>query len=236
MFPIPIENFLPKIYRDNPDAAYLALAAKMNSILTAWETELLELYFLKVADRCPVLLLDELGNNFAAGLKQYDTETIKRKKIDGAVAQHKIRGLWLTDVKVKIDTITGYDAQLVMEEGSGVMLAYNMPWVEVTPPLDTTRIQFQAIDYSPLAPPPYGFIGLKETSPGGDVIPEVRGTIYIDCHAGINASTLTAAQIAQIVDEITDSVPCYYKIFLCWLEVVLAIYPVIRNYAGGEIG
>lgn len=65
----------------------------------------------------------------------------------------------------------------------------------------------------------------------GDEI-EVAGNIYIDCHKGVLVSTLTAAQIAQIVTELeSDVAPAYMRIILGYINATGAFI----EYANGRI-
>jgi hypothetical protein len=74
-------------------------------------------------------------------------------------------------------------------------------------------------------------LGLAIIGDGTEV--EIVGNIYIDCHYGIFVSTLTAAQIIQIVDDMAiDIVPAYMRVYLGYIDATGAFI----NYAGGTIG
>jgi len=111
--PIPFIESILKLHRQNTDSGWTALSGKMDSILTEAVEEVLELYSLKVPERIPASLLEELGDYVAAGLKPWDSDTIRRKKIEAAVRGHKRRGSWTDDAKPKIDAISGGDSQIV---------------------------------------------------------------------------------------------------------------------------
>ena len=111
--PIPFLESIPKLFRKDPDSGWTALSSKMDSILSTVVEEVLRLYSLKVPEQIPASLLEELGDYVAAGLKPWDSDTTRRKKIEAAVRGHKRRGSWVDDAKPKIDAIAGGDRKSV---------------------------------------------------------------------------------------------------------------------------
>jgi len=206
LLPYPFENYASKLHRDNPDAAYLALVAKMNSIMLSWYNELMELYFAKMPERVSSDLLNELGYFLGAGFLPYDSEVTKRLKIKNAIATHKKRGLWTQNVKIKIDTITGYSSAIIYVPST------TEDWIEDDGIVSAgTYWNSEGVGFDS------AYLGINEI--GGYTDPEMRGNIYINCHVGINTPVLTSSQIAQIVDAIAeDDCPAYFAVYLSYIN------------------
>jgi hypothetical protein len=220
MIPVPSINYIPKLLRDVADASGTALTNKLDTHLDSLLTDVIGLGYLLSPDRCPDAALNEFGYFLNAGITSQDTSQQKRQKIYGAIKAHKSRGEWLGDVKPKIDLIVGNNAVLfrAIDAGDSIFCgdldtqdftAFN--WMCFGGG-DTTSAAF-AID----------FIG-----DGTEI--EVAGNIFIDCHSTIHVSTLTAAQVQQIVNTIMDSIPVYFRINLGYTDVTGAfnIYTTIN--------
>jgi len=222
--PYPSAKYLPRIYGDNADAGFTALTAKMDADLLSLRSDVIELYHLKNSDRCKALLLDELGYMVGAGILSYDTETQKRKKIYYAIVAQKIRGTWAASTKPIFDAITGYDARIL--NTYPYKQAMNI-WVECDG-VNNTGTSWAPDGAGDIA----GYLGVKESCPGGTVDPEVPGIIYINCHYGVFTAVLSAATIAALVYMLqTDVIPAYMVAHLCYIDAG----GLIQTYAGGII-
>lgn len=220
MLPNTFENFIPKFLKDNLDTSGRALITYIDDFTDLFYGYIREMYFFKDAVRCPAEFLDELGYWLSAGLKQGDSESTKRTKIYYAIMGHKKRGTWEDDAKIKIDAITGYSA-LIFTAGDTD---------------DAILLGQESID------PDFYWITFQDNSGTDDDLGwwlvgdmteyVIAGNIYIDCHEGINVSTLTSDEIAQIVAEIeTDIVPAYYAVYLGYTTATGQFI----HYAGGSI-
>jgi hypothetical protein len=205
MIPTPSINFVPKLLRENIDAAGTALATKLDTHLAALLTDVIGLGYLLAPDRCPDAALDEFGYFLNAGITSQDTSQQKRQKIYGAIKAHKSRGEWVNDVKIKIDLIVGDNAVIFRAIDSDDAI-FCGDTTDLTPYnwmlFGGTVANYRAIS----------FIGA-----GTEI--EIPGNIFIDCHSTIHAATLTAAQITQIVNTIMDSVPVYFRVNLGYTDL-----------------
>lgn len=124
MLPIPFRNYIPRILKQDfdTDEGGQALATKIDTHLLEWLDEIRDLKNLRNPVKCPAIILDILGYQLNAGIKNYDSERTKRKKIITSISNLKNRGLWNYDLKNRIDTITGTDSELVRVIDSGVWL------------------------------------------------------------------------------------------------------------------
>lgn len=220
---IPFDEFMPELLKRNISTAGQALIDWIDTDYEALEEEILEMYWFKLPERCPAIFLNELGNMLNANIKFGDTERQKRRKIKNAIATHKIRGSWTNDVKIRIDNITGYSAALyavaIEDSDDAILLGY-----ETTDPTaywSTMQGDNGADD----------LLGMWMVGDFTEVV--IPGNVYIDCHEGVNVSTLTAAEIAQIVAEIElDVCPAYMVIYLGYVNVS----DEFVVYSGGIIG
>jgi hypothetical protein len=224
LFPYPIDSFIPKLNQDNLDAGYTALINKLNSIFLAWFNDLLNLYNLKTVDRCKSVFLDELGYMLAADIQQIDTERQKRQKIAIAVQTHKLRGTWIYHAKPMMDTITGYSAALI--NNAAQKRSMNI-WVECDG-VNNVGSKWAPEGDGDVA----GYLGIKESVPGGVYNAEIPGYIYINCHVGVYTAVLSAATIANIVYNFSLNVVPAYEI--CQLAYIDAS-GFVTNYTGGTI-
>lgn len=106
------KELIPHILKENMNVEGQALVDKLNEYKNDWTKEIILLGRCNNPVLCPVSMLDETGYQLAAGILSSDTERQKRVKIWNAIKGHKKRSLWEDDIKIKIDNITGLDAQL----------------------------------------------------------------------------------------------------------------------------
>jgi len=218
MLPVPFLSYIPKLFRDNTTAETTALCDKVDTNLEAWLADAVNMQYLLDVERCPAGFLIQLGNYLSAGIKAQDSETTKRQKIYKAIVTHKFRSTWTYSAKIIIDSITGYDARIATASDSDDWILTGDGVIEVG--------TSWALLYDGVTDP----YGLSLIGAGTEI--EIQGNIYINCHYGITASTLTAAQIADIVAQIEfDIVPAYMIIYLGYLDGTGAFI----NYAGGTI-
>lgn len=219
MLPIPSINFVPKIYRDNVTTGVTQLTDELDDQIEAWRDSILNLGNLKKTMQCPEKFLIELGELFAAGLLQNDSELAKREKIAGAIASHKIRGSWTEHAKLILDATTGYSASIFRAMDSD-------DWICTGDGVIEAGTDWAILEGGVTDPYGMGLIGL-----GSEI--EIAGNIYIDCHTGVFTGVLTADQIAKMVSDIaTDIVPAYMRIYLGYGNVTGGF----TVYAGGTIG
>lgn len=220
MIPVPSINYIPKLLRDAIDASGTALTNKLDTNLDALLADVIGLGYLLSPDRCPDALLNEFGYFLNAGIFPEDTSQQKRQKIYNAISTHKKRGEWANDVKIKIDFLVGDNAVIyrAIQAGDSIFCG------------DITSGDFSSFNWM-------CFGGGDATSAafaidfiGDGTEIEVPGNIFIDCHSTIHASTLTAAQIQQIVNTVMDSIPVYMRINLGWTDAAGAfnIYTTIN--------
>lgn len=219
MLPIPSLDFIPRIFRDKSTTETLSLTTKLDTDLSAWLADVKNIDQLLDVDRCPSQFLIYIGNMLNADAQTLDSDRTKRQKIYSAIQTHKRRGSWVDHAKIIMDAITGYDARrfVLTDSDDWIMLGDSDD-----PPYYWGTMGVDGID---------DLLGLALIGDGTEV--EIAGNIYIDCHYGILVSTLTAAQITQIVNDIaTDIVPAYMRVYLGYVNVAGAFI----NYAGGTIG
>jgi len=217
------KKFIPKIFHDDPKTDILA--DKVDTHLALWKKDVIDIKRIFRPDEVASKFLAELNYYLSAGFQYGDSDVIKRRKTRDAVATHKIRGTWTQDAKIRIDNITG------LVPGARILkwnFFYTSDWIWV--------------DSSPSIIPasPYDYwstMGCDGVDDGygldligsGDEI-EVAGNIYIDCHEGIDVATLTAAQRAKIVLDLTDDVvPAYFRVLLGYINAagIFVAYDII---------
>ena len=216
MLPYPIDKYLPEIWRLNQtDPKYTAFVNKMNSLILAWRTSILGLYFLKDPVRCPELLLDELMYYLGVEILTTDTENTKRHKAYNAISAQSTRGLWadwthsITYAKAIIDAITGLDGRIVHWWDSDAD-----DWIMCGDGIVESGWSKLAI-LGGTGSDPFGF---WEVGFGTEIV--IPGNIYINCHYGINVSTLTPTQIANIVAAFQFEIaPAYFILYLGYIDV-----------------
>lgn len=219
MLPIPLLKYIPKVFADKSRSDTVAMCTEADRQLALWLVDIQNLYYLQDVDRCPAKFLDQLGYIVNAGIKNTDSETIKRQKIYTAIQTHKIRGSWEDDAKLRIDAITGLDAVIYRGYEADDWILCGDGVVEVDTML---ALLGEGVDAD--------YLGMSLLGEGTEI--EIAGNIYINCHDGVTSSTLTAAQIAAIVDEIsTDVVPAYMRVYLGYIDTTGAFIV----YSGGTI-
>ena len=215
MLPIPFINYIPKLFKG--DAKAVVLANKIDIDLKAWKKNILDIERLIRADECPYDYLDELNILLSAGFKQYDNELTKRQKIVTAIERHKKRTLWVDDIKPRIDFITGYSAVI-----KSWMDAPQDDWIEMA---GDEIAWFQNGNYCVESADNTSLYAFIEIGQGDEVY--VAGNFYIFPHPLISTPVLTPAQVTQIVNEIRDNCPAYYRVFIAYGDYI--------PYAGGLV-
>jgi len=213
-FPIPSKNYFPKPFQDYNDAGFVALTNKIDSILTGIQSDMVNFRNLRRVEKMSRPFLEAMGYMLTANILLADTDVQAARKVYGALKQRKFKASWLSDVKPKIDIVTGASA------------------IVYSPLTEPDWIVMCGLATDP--PNWWGVIGTDGTdaNQGLDIVAdgtesEVAGNVYID----VGISTLTAAQITQIVLSIAPSTPCFFRIYLG--------YTVGTNfvlYAGGVVG
>lgn len=211
MLPIPFNENIPLLLKKalSVDDSGQALADFWDEKYLALKNEILNMQYFKLPERCPSGFLDTLGDMLAASIQQGDSDFTKRFKILKAIETHKLRSTWTADAKNRIDAITGLSAVIWSQQDNddAVWLAqessdldfYWMTWQDNSGTDDDLGIWWVG-DFTEYV---------------------IAGNIYINCHEGINVSTLTAAQIAQIVSNLEmDVAPAYMAIYLGYINAV----------------
>lgn len=214
MLPVPFRESLPRVFQDDADEVRDALCDKVDGILEGLKSDVQDIQRLADPGAAPSEGLAAFGEMLAAGIGTADAEPVKREKISGAVAGHKVRYTWAV-VKSRIDFISGASASLYSE------LADNWP-VRLG---DGEVYAVLGYDWS-MRGGLAASDGIFRIGLGTEFI--VPGNIFVD----VGVSTLTAAQVAQIVYDITaDGVPAYFRITLGYTSGGAFV-----AYPGGVIG
>lgn len=209
MLPVPFSKYIPQVMADNPDAALTAMMSKADIHIPEWFNEILELNFLKIPERVIGRYLPELADYLGVKLFTWDTELVKRIKIQTAANRFRLRSTWAADTKLIIDALTGYDARIykiaLSDQDDAILLAK-----EASDP-DTYWMTLSPKDgVDPL-------LGWYLVGDWTEYV--IAGNVLIDCHYGVYTAVLTATQISQIVVSIKDDiVPVYYKIYLGYVN------------------
>jgi hypothetical protein len=204
MLPLPIENNIPKILKDSLSESEdgQALIDFLNNFIQELNQEILEMYFFKMPERIPNTLLNELGYMLNAGIKSFDSERTKRKKIATAVRSHIYRGTWNNDVKQRVDAIAGGDSQIFTSTNSAAFL--NRGALSSEPDNYWASLGTNGIDDN------LGILNL-----GSFFESDIPGNIYID----VDNDSLTSDKVDQLVIDLKDDVlPAYMRIFLGYLD------------------
>ena len=211
MLPTPFEKFIPKIYRR--DSGLVAMSDKADTHISDWKADILRIASFIDPARIPNNLLVEVGDMLSAGIGAEDSDRIKREKIVNAVVGHKQRGLWVEDVKPKVDAVAGGDAQLFPVVGQDDFILVGDG--------NTPSTHFWSILGGDGAATDYG---IRLVGEGEENV--LKGVILID----VDNSLLFAAEVDQIRLTIEDSVPAYYIVKLGYIESGLFI-----EYIEGQI-
>lgn len=116
MLPIPFIEYIPSFF--TRDAKLIAMADRIDSDLSDWKTDVIDLNKMIDPPRIQEILLNDIGTYLSAGILDTDSSRTKREKIQGAVKAHKNRGLWEEDAKPRIDSIAGGDSQIARSQDS----------------------------------------------------------------------------------------------------------------------
>lgn len=199
MIPVPFLKRIPKLFQT--DSKAINMATKIDANLLTWKQETTTIEWIRRCDQCPAVLLDELGALLNAGLKNEDGDATKRKKVCEAILNHKNRGTWDDDAKLRIQAITGIEPELFNNVD-------NDDWIWLGKEADDPDRYWAT----------WGTDGVDDDL-GIWVVGDfteyvISGNIYID----LKTSTLTAEEIEQIKNELsTDVVPAYYVIYLGYI-------------------
>lgn len=200
--PIPFIDFIPRIYKDNTKDSTTALTDKVDTHLTEWLNDIIQLAWLKDPFKISSLYLDVLGNFLNAGFFATDTEAQKRNKIATAVQSHKLRGSFNLDAKPKIDAIAGGDSVIFLATGED-------DWILIGDGNTPTAFYWSALGADGIDDQ----LGISLIGAGTEV--EVAGNIYID----VDNSGLSAAEVQQIVNDLEfDIVPAYYIVNIGYVD------------------
>jgi hypothetical protein len=130
MLPKDFIKILPDPLVDNLDANGQALIDYLASFCGDITTDIFDIWYLKHPEKARAITLDSWGAYLSADLKANDTERQKREKIANAIQRHKLRSTWKYDIKIRIDSLTGKDSQLVkstvvLEDDDSIIVADN---------------------------------------------------------------------------------------------------------------
>lgn len=230
LFPRPFIKYIPKLFQKDEKA--IALADFIDGEIDEWEDDVKAVLRTFRPDQTGSYNLEDLGQFFQAGMKESDSETIKRRKLRDAVKSHKNRNTFqggtfgdITtegDVKPKIDNITGLSpgARIVNSVGTDAWVLVGD--VDSNPPgYLWGSMQGDALTTD---------LGLHLIGAGTET--EVKGNIFIDLHEGVTTAVLTSDQIESIIEDLSDSLPSYMIIHLGYVDGS----GVFIDYPGGVIG
>jgi hypothetical protein len=130
MLPKDIFKYLPDPLAENIDANGQALVDYLNQFCIDTKNDILSIWYMKHTEQTKPITLDKWGDYLEAGILNEDTDRQKRQKIIDAIQGHKLRGTWLYDIKIVIDSITGKDSKLVenttiFEEDDSIIVGDN---------------------------------------------------------------------------------------------------------------
>jgi hypothetical protein len=270
LLPIPSIDSFPSAFRGDEDI--VALTDFLDAEYQKWFDDSANLERLKDPARCPAVCLNAFGEMLAAGLRDEDTEQMKRRKISTAIKNLKLRGTWLYSVKVAIDSRVGGDSKLISKQGiddfilcgtgsepDGYLWSilggedatadYGIALVagagEIITETDTIGLGADQAVFVGITEDDDSFVfgGLDDAAPygvrmlgdGTEVTTttspyvdfRIKGTIAID----IDNAFYTDAQVETLVRDLLDLVPCYFKIYLGYMDGDQFV-----PYASGIIG
>jgi hypothetical protein len=210
----PTINNFPKVMQLAGDAGTTALANKMDYWINLVTAEILAMQAFMRPEQAAAVVLPELVYMFNAATQLMMSDAQVRQAIASAVKAQKKRGEWAASVKPVIDAITGFSAS--------IWLGLTADW-----PVRVGDQTFLGYGWSVRgAGVNANWMGIIRTGSGSE--PIIPGNIYVD----VGTSTLTPAQVAQIVQAIaTDFVPAYFRVFLGYTTA-----GAFTVYAGGTIG
>jgi hypothetical protein len=197
MIPKSIIKYFPRLFQ--ADGKAVNLANKIDADLTAWKHDLLMLKYILRPDETPAWALDELGVLLNAGIKQYDSEKEKRRRIHDAIETHKLNGTWIDDAKKRIEGITGQTASLysLIDVDDDIELGH----LADDPDYYWGCEGINGVDDN---------LGYWEAGTLTEPFMQTSGIVYIDIGSGLSAEI-----VDRVVTEISsDAIPAYYKVFL----------------------
>jgi len=200
MLPIPFSKFIPSFF--NRDNKLTAMSDKIDSNLSEWKNDILNLNNIIDPAIIDSVLLDDIGSYLNASILNTDSNRIKREKVSEAIKGHKNRGLWEDDAKPKIDSIAGGDSKIFRSTDSSDWILFGGESTEVNNYWGTIGVD--GIDDE---------FGLDLIGAGDEI--EVAGNIYID----VDNDSLTVDEIEQMKLSLIDVVPSYYRVFLGYIDV-----------------
>jgi hypothetical protein len=219
LLPIPFRDYVPKLLQDQIDstASGTALVTKADTHILEWKSDILEMFFFKLAERCPTKFLNELGDFISAGLNSFDTDSEKRIKIQSAVQRHKTRSTWKKDAKIIVDGVAGGDSSIVPAYFEAEWILWGQ---QVGDPADyTTTFGDDNVD-DELG---IDLIGTFDEN-------NIPGIVWID----VDNDSLTADEVNRIVVSMEDDVaPAYFIVVLGYIHGVTGFF---TPYANGTMG
>jgi hypothetical protein len=199
MLPLPFEDYIPQILRENMDAYGQALCDYINNIMPIVKKETVDLRYFYTIELIPAKFLDVIGKQLTADIRKEDTEKQKRIKILYAMPNRAKRSLWELDIKPTIDSITGLSASLVLPS-----TVYDDAIIcgDGTEPLASYwfALGCDGVDDE---------LGVILVGAGDEI--QVSGNVYIDV-----GGYVTPAIVSQIIANISTRVPAYYRIILVY--------------------
>jgi hypothetical protein len=200
LLPIPFEQYIPAGFKR--DAKLIAYADEMDKILNEILTETKQLNNIFDPATTKAIALDLLGGFLNGGIKNNDSETLKRQKVSTAVATHKVRGTFKADVKIKIDNIAGGDSVIFRASDQD-------DFIFVGDGLTPSAFYWAAMGADGIDD------GLGPSFIGSGLEIEQAGNVFID----VDNSSLTVDEQESIRLDILDSVPSYYYVHIGYVNV-----------------
>lgn len=213
MLPETVKDYFPDIYVEKDEDSMNALVSVMDQLISDIEEDIREIGYSRDPVRANALVLDELGYWLSANINDFNSEMVKRKKIQDAIRTHKLRSTWETDAKLKIDNYVGGDSKIIISVGTD-------DWILVGDGSTPTDYYWAAMGADGID----DGLGISLIGDGTEI--EIKGNIYID----VDDSTLTADQVEELKQELDDTIPAYYRIFLGYISAGQFI-----TYANGII-
>jgi hypothetical protein len=207
LLPIPFIDHIPRAYTREANAAITQMCDLADDHIEAWFEDAKNIPHLLDVERCPARFLNRLGNLLNAGIINSDSETMKRRKIYAAIRTHKIRGSWENDAKNRIMAVISYTPVIIRSYDTDDWILCGDGFVDSDDNYWAT-LGDDGEDDS---------LGMYLTGDGEEIVE--TGNIYIDLHEGVHTEVLTAAQVAEIVEQLaSDVVPAYLKIHLGYID------------------
>lgn len=249
MLPIPFIEYIPSFF--TRDAKLIAMADRIDSDLSDWKTDVIDLNKMIDPPRIQEILLNDIGNYLSAGILDTDSSRTKREKIKGAVKAHKNRGLWEEDAKPRIDSIAGGDSEIIRAQDSADFIIFGHEaddpdkyWATVgTDVTDTSEWVFESdTDFIAVEANDTSFNGTIGTDNIGDYGADIMGS-----QVGAIGDTQLGIDIIGAGDEIEISGNIYIdvdnkilmeseveQIKLSLGDVVPAYYRVFLGYFNND--